>query len=72
MLQNVKVSVFTSSELIRENQQGDGGRELSPTQIRVTNQVYTLLLISEESLVSVTLNIDSSREQKNKLQNYFS
>ena len=72
MLQNVKVSVFTSSELIRENQQGEGERELSPTQIRVTNQVYTLLLISEESLVSVTLNIDSSREQKNKLQNYFS
>ena len=36
MLQNAKVTAFTVSELIRENQQGDKITPLSPpTQIRV-------------------------------------
>ena len=41
MLQNVRVTVFTVSELLellRENQQGEGGDKIthpSPTQVRV-------------------------------------
>ena len=36
MLQNARVTAFTVSELLRENQQG-GVKLLSPTQIRVNN-----------------------------------
>ena len=35
MPQNARVADFTVSELLRENQQGGGGKITSPTQIRV-------------------------------------
>ena len=39
MLQNAKVTDFTISESLRENQQGEGGRvKLPPTQIRAKSQ----------------------------------
>ena len=39
MLQNARVTAFTFSELLRENQQGEGGG-LPPTQIRVNQSLW--------------------------------
>lgn len=34
-MQNVEVTDFTSSELLREKKKGEGGEKIPPTQIRV-------------------------------------
>ena len=41
MLQNVKVASFTVFELLRENQQGGGGKNYLPhTQIKEVCKIY--------------------------------
>ena len=41
MLLNARVTAFTISELLRENQQGGGIKLPSPTQIRVNYEIKT-------------------------------
>ena len=44
MLQNARVTAFNVSELLRENQQGEGGKITPPTQIRVNKKNQKELL----------------------------
>ena len=63
-MQNARVTAFTVSELLRENQQGGGGDKITPppTQIRVKPANYTsvydvLMIIAWYSFRQVQLQI---------------
>ena len=43
MLQNAKVTAFIVSELLRENQQGVGGKITTPTQIKVKLSDFNII-----------------------------
>ena len=45
MLQNSKVTAFTVSELLRENQQGEAGNYPCPTQIKPQKLLVIITLL---------------------------
>ena len=54
MLRNVRVTAFTVSELLRENQQGGEGVKIAPlpTQIRVKLQPHKMVKHTQTHAVS--------------------
>ena len=45
MQENARVTAFTVSELLRENQRGGGAGKLPPTQLRVNMGIFIMLCL---------------------------